>query len=125
MVGDLTNTNTLSQSGPGSNDNEGLLHNPKRSRSGASPSDCLVSYPGHSLGESYPSAEMQSVYFIALCSAIDHLKDCLHIFVISEYHNSPPQLFQCVNKSRTLVVEETYYSLIFPRAKQYKTIHDK
>ena len=32
---------------------------------GASPSDCLVSYPGHSLRESYPSAEMQSVYSTA------------------------------------------------------------
>ena len=30
---------------------------------GTSPSDCLVSYPGHSLGgESYSSAEKQSVY---------------------------------------------------------------
>ena len=29
----------------------------------ASPPDCLVSYPGHSLGESYLSAEMQSVNF--------------------------------------------------------------
>ena len=29
---------------------------------GASPSDCLVSYPGHLLGESYPSVDMQSVY---------------------------------------------------------------
>ena len=28
----------------------------------ASLSDCLVSYPGHSLGESYSSADMQSVY---------------------------------------------------------------
>ena len=28
----------------------------------AAPSDCLVSYLGHSFGESYPSAEMQSVY---------------------------------------------------------------
>ena len=28
----------------------------------ASPSDCFVSYPGHSLGESYTSAEMQSMY---------------------------------------------------------------
>ena len=27
--------------------------------------DCLVSYPEHSLGESYPSAQMQSVYFTA------------------------------------------------------------
>ena len=31
---------------------------------GASP-DCLVSYAGHLLGKSYPSAEMQSVYSIA------------------------------------------------------------
>ena len=29
---------------------------------GASPSDCLMSYLGHSLEESYPSAEMQLVY---------------------------------------------------------------
>ena len=28
----------------------------------ASPSDCLLSYPGYSLGEFYPSAEMQSMY---------------------------------------------------------------
>ena len=28
----------------------------------ASPLDCLVSYQRHSSGESYPSAEMQSVY---------------------------------------------------------------
>ena len=28
----------------------------------ASPSDCLVSLSGHSLGESYPSAEMQLVH---------------------------------------------------------------
>ena len=27
-----------------------------------SPSDCLVSYLGHSLGEPYPSAEKQLVY---------------------------------------------------------------
>ena len=29
---------------------------------GTSPSGCLVSYPGHSLGGFDPSAEMQSVY---------------------------------------------------------------
>ena len=32
----------------------------------ASPSDCLVSYLEHVLGESYPSKEMQSVYSTAL-----------------------------------------------------------
>ena len=31
----------------------------------ASPSDCLVSYPGHMFGESYASVEMQSVYSVA------------------------------------------------------------
>ena len=37
-------------------------------------SDCLVLYPGHSLGESYPSAEMQSVYSAATAEwAINYL----------------------------------------------------
>ena len=49
------------QSGPGSNGNEEVLHIPQSSSiTGTSPSDCLVSYLGHS---SYPSAEVQSVYF--------------------------------------------------------------
>ena len=38
------------QSGPGSNGNEGVLHIPQGpSITGTSPSDCLLSYPGHSL----------------------------------------------------------------------------
>ena len=40
------------QSGPGSNVTEGVLHIPQSpSINGTSPSDCLVSYLGHSLGE--------------------------------------------------------------------------
>ena len=47
------------QSGPGSDGNERVLHIPQGSSiAGTSPSDCLVSYPGHSLGVSYPSAEV-------------------------------------------------------------------
>ena len=39
------------QSGPGSNGNEGVLRIPQNlSITGTLPSDCLVSYPGHSLG---------------------------------------------------------------------------
>ena len=55
------------QSGLGSNGNEGVLCIPQGpSITGTSPSDCFVSYPGHSLGGgSYPSAEMQSVYSTA------------------------------------------------------------
>ena len=61
--GTLSGATILGQSGPGSDGNkEVLCIHQSSSISWASPSDCLVSYPGH-LGESYPSAEMQLVYF--------------------------------------------------------------
>ena len=63
----LSGATTLSQSGPGSSANEGLpciLQSSSITR--ASPSDCFMSYPGHSFEEGLtPSAEMQSVYFTA------------------------------------------------------------
>ena len=37
------------QCGPGSNDIERVLHIPKKSRTEASPPDCLMPYPGHAL----------------------------------------------------------------------------
>ena len=47
----LSGTTTPGQRGPGSNGNEGVLHISQSSNiTGASPSDCLESYPGHSLG---------------------------------------------------------------------------
>ena len=65
---DLIRCYFLGQSGPGSDGNKGLLYIPQSFIiAGASPSDCLVSChnPGHSLGESYLSAEMQLVYSAA------------------------------------------------------------
>ena len=53
----LSDATTSDQSGLRRNGNEGVLHILQ-----TSPSDCLVSYLGHLLGESYPSAEIQSVY---------------------------------------------------------------
>ena len=61
LSGDIT----LSESGPMSNGSEGVFDIPQSSRRGASFSDCLVSYPGHSFVGSYPSTEMQSVYSTA------------------------------------------------------------
>ena len=55
----LSGATTLGQNGPESNENEGVLHIP-----GASPSDCLASYPGHS-EESHLSVEKQLVYSTA------------------------------------------------------------
>ena len=56
----LISTITLGQS-----DNKGIFHIPQNSRIGASSSDGLVSYPGHLLRGSYPSAEMQLAYSLA------------------------------------------------------------
>ena len=41
MPGTLTGTTTLSQSGPGSNGNEGVLHSPQSTRTGASAQDVV------------------------------------------------------------------------------------
>ena len=62
----LSGTTTPSQSVPGSDGNKGVIHIHQSSCiTGTSPSDCLVSYTGHSLGKSYPSAEKQLVYSTA------------------------------------------------------------
>ena len=56
----------MGQSGPGSDGNEGVLRIPQSSSTvGTSSSDSLESYPEHLLEESYPSAEVQSVYSTA------------------------------------------------------------
>ena len=61
----LSGATTPGHSGPGSNGNERVLCIPQSSSiTGTSPSDCFVAYPGHSLGESYPSVVMQSVYSV-------------------------------------------------------------
>ena len=59
----LSGATTPGQSGPGSDGNEGVLHiAPSSSLTGASPSDCLMSYPERSLRwGSYPSAETQCI----------------------------------------------------------------
>ena len=50
LIGPLSDATTPGQSGLGSNGNEGVLRIPQSSSiAGTSPSDCLVSYPGHSL----------------------------------------------------------------------------
>ena len=55
----LSGVTTPGQSEPGGNGNEGVLHILQSSYiNEASSSDCFVSYPEHSLGESYPFGEM-------------------------------------------------------------------
>ena len=63
MDSTVSGATTPGQSGLGSDDNEEVHCIPQSSCiTEASSSDCLVSNLEHSLGESYPSPEMQSVY---------------------------------------------------------------
>ena len=61
----LSGATTSDHSGPGSCGNKRVLSIPQSSSiTASSSSDCLLSYPEHSLGEgSHASAEKQSVYF--------------------------------------------------------------
>ena len=54
----LSGVTTPSKNGPGSNGNEEVLYIPQDSKTGASPSDCLMSYPGYLLEGFYPTAEV-------------------------------------------------------------------
>ena len=59
----LSSATTSGQNGPGCNGNEVVLRiSQSSSITGVSPSDYFVSYPGHSLEESYLFAEKLSVY---------------------------------------------------------------
>ena len=63
----LSGAITPAQGGPGSDGNEGVLRNPQSSSIiGTSPLDCLVSYPGHLLGEVLPLCRVAfDVFYIS------------------------------------------------------------
>ena len=64
MDGTLTGTTTTDQSGLRSNGSEGVLQISRGSRTGTSPSDGLVSYPGNSLAGDLPLCRVAvSVYY--------------------------------------------------------------
>ena len=61
----LPGATTPGHNGPGNKSNERVHHITQSSRTGASLSNRLESYPWHSLRESYPFAETQLVYSTA------------------------------------------------------------
>ena len=62
----LSGATTPDQSGPKNDINKRVLHIPQTFKTGVLPSDSLMSYLGHSLEGSYPSAEMQLKYSATL-----------------------------------------------------------
>ena len=102
------------RSGPGSNGNERVLCIPQSpSITVTSPSDRLVSYPGHSLEGSYPSAEVQSVYSTAPANwAIHRVKCQTVLFQIIQFsistqvkcqNSSIEQFSDTVNQAKCLI----------------------
>ena len=70
----LSGATTLGQSGSGSKRNEGVLSIPQSSSiTGASLSDCLVSYLGHSLGGGVLFLCRDAVSVFYSPSQVDHL----------------------------------------------------
>ena len=85
----LSDATTPGQSGPGNDGNEGvlrILQSPSITE--ASSSNCLVSYSGHSLEESYPSVEMQSVY-----SAVPANWARINLKVMVQSRKTPAEVF--------------------------------
>ena len=64
---------------------------------GVSPSDCLMSYPGHSLGgRSYSSAEIESVYFTAPANWAT--------FLLIKIERNRLTWFDCINTGTQILI---------------------
>ena len=93
----LSNATTPGQSGPGNDSNERVLRILQSSRiTWTSPPDCLVSYPRHSLGESYPSAGMQSMYSAAPADL------AIRYYIIFRYYISFKRMRNNTNETTTI-----------------------
>ena len=62
----LSGALTLGKSGPESDDNEGVLYIFQIPKARTSPPDCLMSYPGSSLGEGPTPLQRCSQYILQL-----------------------------------------------------------
>ena len=77
----------VGQDGPESNGNQGLLHFSQISRTGSSPSEGLVSYPGHTLVEVLPALQWCSQRIQGIVNNVTDA-DTLNVWI---YNNSPKQ----------------------------------
>ena len=93
----LSDATSLGQSGPVSNGTEGVVHIPQSSSiTGASPSDCLELYLGHSLvgRESYSSADIQLVFSTAQAIWAGNM-----IILLNKQWNKQTVIFQTIQFS--------------------------
>ena len=77
----LSDATTPGLGRPGSDGKESVLRIPQSSSiTWASPSDCLMSFPEHSLDESYPSADALLVYSTTPADSA-YLRKCHNFYV--------------------------------------------
>ena len=84
----LSGATTPGQSELESKGNEGVLDIPQSSRTQDSPSDCLLSYPGHS------SAQMQLVYSSVPTTGLENIL----------WHSYSRNLFQCIPMIKSFIL---------------------
>ena len=109
----LTGATTPGQSGLGSDGNEEVLCIPQSSSiTGASPSDCLVSYLGHSLREVLPLCRDTVSVF---CSP-SQLGQCQAVLIFSILRKH-----QCCGKRETCCMGNCQFSILLS---SHVTLHD-
>ena len=73
-IGPLSGATTQGQTGPGRDGSKGVLCIPQSSGiTGTSPSDCLVSYPGHVAVDLTPPGDWARELFVIGCKSRNHL----------------------------------------------------
>ena len=106
----LSGATDLRQKGPGSDGNKGVPHIPQSSSiTGASSSNSLLSYPGHTLGESYSTAERQSVYSTA--PSVWAKYHCCSLRRIPLALNNPQKIDMPIETSTTMVISLVFFKI--------------
>ena len=77
----LSGATSPCQSEAGSNGNERVLHIPQISKAGSSPSDCFMSYPGHSFCGGYLIPQQRWSWCIQYKNAKNFLIFSFHFFI--------------------------------------------
>ena len=83
----LSGASTQDQSGPRSNGNEEVLYIPQNSQNGAFPSDGIMSYPEHSLGDLTPIQRCSQS--ISTVPPPFWIRENLEVMAIKEYSTLP------------------------------------
>ena len=128
----LSSATTPSQSGPASNGNEAVLRIPQSSSiTGTSPCDCLVSYPGNLLGESYsrcilqpqPTEQLEVKVDAIIIGTSDTLWDVLLLTEESKDHIFKEEYLE--QRRTTVAIYSGLHASIWWNSASHDSMHEK